>query len=180
MVAFVEAGAARSLGLDISPEAVKAAEALRDAHLAGGSAEAAARAHFEAADFFDHYSAGSWDAGYDYTFLCALHPDMRTAWAEAWARQLKPGGELVTLVYPVDPTMDPGQGPPWPVTPDLYRRLLLDSGLFELKSLEQLPGDMSHPARAGREWLGRWVRKDGAERRAAGSSAAPADASARM
>lgn len=48
--------------------------------------------------------------GYDYTFLCALHPSMRQRWAAAWARHLVPGGELVTMVYPVDTSMDPAPG----------------------------------------------------------------------
>ena len=26
---------------------------------------------------------------YDYTFMCALHPDMRGDWAAAWARYIK-------------------------------------------------------------------------------------------
>jgi hypothetical protein len=38
---------------------------------------------------------------------------MREGWAAAWARHLKPGGQLVTLVYPVDPERDDdtGDGP---------------------------------------------------------------------
>lgn len=41
---------------------------------------------------------------------CALHPTMRENWAAAWARHLTPGGELITLVYPVDPSQDVNQG----------------------------------------------------------------------
>jgi hypothetical protein len=59
---------------------------------------------------------------------CALHPDMRTAWAQGWARLLSPGGELVTMVYPVDSSRDPNTGPPWPVTPELYKQLLPPAG----------------------------------------------------
>jgi hypothetical protein len=61
-------------------------------------------------------------------FLCALHPDMRQSWAEGWAGALKPGGELVTLLFPVDPALEGVQGPPWPVTPELYRELLSGEG----------------------------------------------------
>lgn len=46
-------------------------------------------------------------------------------------------------------------GPPWPVTPELYKQLLLPAG-FELLSLERIPDRLSHPKRVGREWLGRW------------------------
>lgn len=59
---------------------------------------------------------------------CALHPDMRVDWAQGWGRLLAPGGELLTMVYPVDPGMDAGSGPPWAVTPELYKELLLPAG----------------------------------------------------
>ena len=67
-------------------------------------------------------------------FLCALHPSMRARWAPAWARLLRPGGELVTLMFPLPPAAGDGgaaapeAGPPWPLTPQLYRDLLLNSG----------------------------------------------------
>ena len=80
-------------------------------------------------------------------FLCALHPSMRAGWAPAWARLLKPGGELITLMFPLPPA--PGtaadtagggkggetkeEGPPWPLTPQLYRELLLPNGALLLK-----------------------------------------------
>ena len=95
--------------------------------------------------------------GFDYTFLCALHPDMRAGWGPAWARSLRPGGQLVTLIFPVDAAL-PQQGPPWPVTPELYKELLLPAG-FDLQSLEAVPPERSHPKRAGREFLGVWRRQ---------------------
>ena len=81
---------------------------------------------------------------------------MRPGWAQAWARGLRPGGQLVTLVFPVDASM-PQQGPPWPVTPALYRELLLPAG-FELQSLEAVPPERSHPDRRGKEYMGVWRR----------------------
>ena len=79
-------------------------------------------------------------------FLCALHPSMRAGWAPAWARLLKPGGELITLMFPLP--LAPGtaadtagggeggetkeEGPPWPLTPQLYRELLLPNGALLL------------------------------------------------
>lgn len=58
--------------------------------------------------------------------MCALHPDMRSDWAAAWSRFLKPGGTLACLVFPVDPERQ--TGPPWPVTPDIYEDLLSKHG----------------------------------------------------
>jgi hypothetical protein len=80
------------------------------------------------------------------------------------------GGELVTLIFPVDPEADPTLGPPFPVTPQLYEDLLLPAG-FECIELKQVPDSLSHPARAGREWLGRW-RWPGAAGGGGGGSAA--------
>ncbi len=57
-----------------------------------------------------------------------MHPDMRVRWAEAWARQIKSGGELVTLMFPVDASMPRDQGPPFPLTPELYSELLSPHG----------------------------------------------------
>ncbi|PLB48524.1 thiol methyltransferase [Aspergillus steynii IBT 23096] len=65
-------------------------------------------------DFFK----SDWDRGmrfdliYDYTFLCALHPTMRLAWASRMADLLAPTGQLVCLEFPLwkDPKLP---GPPW-------------------------------------------------------------------
>ncbi len=46
-------------------------------------------------------------------FGCAMHPSMRHDWAKHWARHVKPGGRLVTLIFPVD-DRDPTDGPPFP------------------------------------------------------------------
>jgi hypothetical protein len=114
----------------------------------------------------------------------------------------------VTLVFPVDPEADPAVGPPFPVTPELYRGLLLPAGAsaipplflqccpsvslchphtyshnrnqtskntgFECIELRQLPPELSHPARRGREWLGRWRRLEDGGGGGGGSSAAAA------
>ena len=80
-------------------------------------------------DFFSYADpGGAFDLGYDYTFLCALHPSMRKDWATAWGKHLKPGGELITLIFPVDPSREGVEGPPWPVTPELYKDLLVPIG----------------------------------------------------
>lgn len=54
---------------------------------------------------------------------------MRQDWARAWADISAPGGELVTLIFPVggNPPGAP-QNPPWAVTPELYQQLLLPAG----------------------------------------------------
>ena len=47
------------------------------------------------------YCDNSFDFAYDYTFLCALQPDMREQWASTYARLLKPDGVLMTVVFPI-------------------------------------------------------------------------------
>ena len=111
--------------------------------------------------FADHSNNSSdgdntYDIGFDYTFLVALHPSMRQDWAASWYRLLRPqGGLLITLIFPVDPTLDVNEGPPFPVTPDVYQELLLPVG-FALKRLEQVPEELSHPKRKGKEWMAVW------------------------
>jgi Thiopurine S-methyltransferase (TPMT) len=59
-------------------------------------------------------------------FLCALPPEQREDWARGWARLIAAGGELVTMMFPVDPEKE--GGPPYAVSPDLYTELLTPVG----------------------------------------------------
>lgn len=52
---------------------------------------------------------------------------MRHDWAQAWSRLLAPGGELITLMFPVGPGYV--GNPPWQVSPELYQELLLPAGV---------------------------------------------------
>ena len=51
---------------------------------------------------------------------------MRQKWAETWFKWLTPGGELVTLMFPVEP--EGREGPPWPVPTQLYDNTLKPAG----------------------------------------------------
>ena len=124
---------------------------------------------------------------YDYTFFCALPPSRREEWARAYSRLLCPGsGILITLIFPSVPPPGVGveelpadeqeafrasfgsaelvaaaasaEGPPWPVSPEEYRRVLLPEGLFELVSCEPVPARLSHRGRGGREYVAVWRR----------------------
>jgi SAM-dependent methyltransferase len=155
LVTFVQSGAMAAVGLELAPTAVASAQAYLDTALSG---DARSKASVAQGDFFRWSDAehGAFDAGYDYTFLVALSPEMRPDWAQAWARMLRPGGVLATLIFPVDPERE--SGPPWPVTPDLYKGLLLTDNLFKLRSLEAVPEAQSHPGRGGKEWMAVWER----------------------
>jgi hypothetical protein len=75
--AFALAGASVSVGLDICPIAVQAAKDEQQLEI-GTNAAACAASQLVSGDFFSHERdpdfQGPYDIGYDYTFLCALHP----------------------------------------------------------------------------------------------------------
>lgn len=48
---------------------------------------------------------------FEHTFLCALDPHQRPAWARLMRRVLLPGGRLAALVFPIDKPCEQG-GPP--------------------------------------------------------------------
>ena len=62
-------------------------------------------------------------------FLCALQPHDRKKWAQRYTQLIKPGGQLATLIFPVDASKDRNEGPPFPVTPELYADLLEPLGM---------------------------------------------------
>jgi hypothetical protein len=144
------------LGLEVAPTAVERFEKLRHELKVPDD-----RARIALADFFTLHPAlagGPFDLVWDYTFLCAIEPAKREAWARQMWGFVAPGGELVTLIFPVTsfhPTREePGEGPPYPMHPELVRELL--AGRFEPTVLE--PVAHSNPGREGMEWLGRWRR----------------------
>ncbi|GAB4822661.1 hypothetical protein N2152v2_009707 [Parachlorella kessleri] len=181
LVALLAAGAEEAVGLELAPTALLGTMMASSVHVPAGSTGgggygpavgqgrflvkvAAARdylasqsvdpsrAQMVQGNYFTWQDAkGPFDVGYDYTFMCALHPDMRADWAAAWSRFLKPGGTLACLVFPVDPERQ--TGPPWPVTPEIYEDLLSKHG-FQCLGLEKVPEELSHPGREGKEFMG--------------------------
>lgn len=160
-IALAEAGW-RVTALDFAPTAAERVAALRDA--AGLEARALEPA---VADFFAYAPSQPFTLVWDSTFLCAIDPGLRPAWARRMADLLAPDGELAALVFPVPPTyvrhedgdggsaVPPGDGPPFALAPHEVATLLLEA--FE--ELVLSPSTAGHPARAGREWLGRWRRR---------------------
>ncbi|GMH41874.1 hypothetical protein BSKO_09784 [Bryopsis sp. KO-2023] len=141
-----------ALGLEISQTAVDVASGYRDSLQIPD--EHKKKANFVLGDFFK-YGGGQFDVGFDYNFFCAIHPSMRADWAKQWSKLIVPGGELVTLLYPVDPTRE--GGPPFYTDPNVAKDLLEANG-FECKELSPVDPSASIPFRAGSEYLGRWIR----------------------
>ncbi|WP_168210883.1 methyltransferase domain-containing protein [Persicimonas caeni] len=138
----------KAIGLDLAPGAKQRFEALREQE--GVPAE---QAEMVVGNFFDWQPDELFDVIWDYTFLCAIEPEMRQRWAERVDELLKPDGELVTLIFPIV-DKDPNEGPPYALSPELVRELVTPR--FEPIYLE--PVEHSHPGREGKEWLGRWRR----------------------
>ncbi|TKY90046.1 hypothetical protein EX895_000044 [Sporisorium graminicola] len=126
---FAERGLT-SYGVDISSNAVAAANKwLDDQNL---HADLDAKVNFAEADFFTLGTQksivtalaqpGQATLAYDYTFLCAIPPSLRSKWAETYTRLLAKDGILIALVFPIHGDR-PG-GPPFSISPQLVRELL--------------------------------------------------------
>ncbi|KAI0370258.1 S-adenosyl-L-methionine-dependent methyltransferase [Pilatotrama ljubarskyi] len=102
-------------GMDISPTAVEAAGKYKAEIGASGNVT------FIVEDFFA-LERETFDLVYDYTFFVAIPPSMRPAWAKQMGKLVKPGGYLITLVYPILPYTD--VGPPFYVRPEHYEEIL--------------------------------------------------------
>ena len=135
-------------GLDLSPLAADHFETLRDASDSVGT-----KADVESADFFS-WSKGPYALIWDYTFRCALEPASMPDWSRKMAELVRPGGQLVVLIFPVGGARMNEGGPPYPQEPEEVARSLADD--FTPLGLTQVT--RSHPGRQGKEWLGRFER----------------------
>jgi hypothetical protein len=88
------------------------------------------------------------------SFFVAIPPSRRNEWGEKMAELIKPGGYLITLVFPIDPPTD--VGPPFYVRPEHYDKPL--SSAF-VKIVDRNP-TISAPSHVGREQLLVWKRKE--------------------
>ncbi|PWZ03045.1 S-adenosyl-L-methionine-dependent methyltransferase [Testicularia cyperi] len=164
---FAERGLS-SFGVDISSNAVAAA----NKWLQGQSLDSqlAERIQFVEADFFALGTSANphpalsepsaFNLAYDYTFLCAIPPSLRPSWAQTYTRLIKPGGVLISLVYPIQGDR-PG-GPPFSLSTDLVRELLgsqqNQKGEPAWKELADLEPKNSKETRVGIERVMVWRR----------------------
>ncbi|KAK9725283.1 hypothetical protein RND81_05G133800 [Saponaria officinalis] len=134
------------IGLDISESALKKA---RELALTSPNSSCFS---FLQADFFTWNPTELFDLIFDYTFFCAIEPKMRSAWANRMADLLKPDGELITLMFPID---DHDGGPPYKTSVADYETALHPLG-FQATSIVE--NELAVSRRKGREKLGRWRR----------------------
>lgn len=147
------------LGVDIVPKAVEEANFyLKENNVISTEGEV------KVLDFFQLSTnlEDKFDFVYDYTFLCALDPSIRTLWAEKMAEIIKPGGELFCLIFPINDKKE--SGPPFKVSLELVSSLLEKE--FECKQLELLPKELCHKDRdgsnplLGQSGIGRFLKKN--------------------
>ena len=82
-------------------------------------------------------------------FFVAIPPQMRPSWARQMNKLVKPGGYLVSLVYPMDPLVRTGTGPPYYVRPN---HLVEELGRGWEKLVDEVPKNSTETHR-GRESL---------------------------
>ncbi|EIN10667.1 S-adenosyl-L-methionine-dependent methyltransferase [Punctularia strigosozonata HHB-11173 SS5] len=139
-----------TVAADISPTAVEAAKQ----HASSSPNGLPSNVSFEVIDFF-RYSVSDeerFDLIFDYTFFVAILPSMRNDWGKKMRELVKPGGVLITLIFPIDPPQD--VGPPFFVRPEHYLEPL---GEGWEKVIDEVP-EVSSENHVGRERLVVWRR----------------------
>ncbi|KAJ7627662.1 S-adenosyl-L-methionine-dependent methyltransferase [Mycena polygramma] len=134
-----------TLAIDISPIAVKNASKNIPEGL---------NTRFELHDFFTFKVPDNekFDLIYDYTFFVAIPPSRRNEWGAQINSLIKPGGYLITLVFPLEPESD--VGPPYFVRPEHY---LAPLGAGWEKVVDRVP-TVSSPTHVGKEHLVVWKK----------------------
>ena len=113
------------IGLDIVDKAIEKARK---------KAKSQSNLSFVNGDFFTYVDANSFDVIIDHTFLCALPPARRQQWADKINALLRPGGALVTYIFPLATHKG---GPPFAVSLETYDQLL--GNAFEKIHEEDVP-----------------------------------------
>ncbi|KAE9389993.1 S-adenosyl-L-methionine-dependent methyltransferase [Gymnopus androsaceus JB14] len=144
-----------TIGLDCSATAVEAAQKLLQSHSV--SPELASKIHFDVEDFFKLKVNDDkrFDLIYDYTFFVALPPIHRSLWGTQMRALVKPGGYLITLMFPlVSEPFD--NGPPFYTDFDSYKEALGDG--WEVV-LDKIPDDATLAERhKGKDRVVVWKR----------------------
>jgi len=121
-------------GLDFAPLAIQGARARYGEEIA-----------WSQADWFSP-QLGPWDAIFDHTCFAAMEPARRTAYVEACARHLSPGGLWMAVLFH---DVQGRPAPPHAISIEACRELAVPC--FDI--LHLAPATNSHPRRAGREFL---------------------------
>ncbi|CAG8886055.1 unnamed protein product [Penicillium egyptiacum] len=178
-------------GLELSAKAVEEANAWAEEHLADypvrDQAAGPGKAQFIIGDFFsDEWIArmdlpGKFEFIYDYTFFCALTPDLRPSWARRYWDLLSTHQEsvIVCVEFPTQKKLSLG-GPPYASPSSVYLAHLGQPGQEILYDIEGAPintdlelenangfqrvghwkAQKSHPMGEGMDWVSVGRRSD--------------------
>ena len=151
------AGMERVVGLDVAPTANERANQLR----AEMGEPYSSVAQFLVGNFFEFGRQGehlseTFDLCFDYTFLCAMNVEDREKWAQSYARLLRRGGRLLTMIFPLRKMVDADTGPPYQISLDLARDLLEKVGFECVYHGEP---QESPEGRKGNEYVAIWQKK---------------------
>lgn len=140
-VALAQHGFDSVVAMDIAPTACKAAELeLQSIVQSTSASQSVANVQVRCGDFFTF--DGEFDLIWDCTFLCALDPSVREQWASQMHKLLKPGGVLLTCIFPISDSMR--GGPPFPMSVPLVRGLLEPVGFRPIYEQDELPLAAQH------------------------------------
>ncbi|BGP54449.1 hypothetical protein JCM8202_001527 [Rhodotorula sphaerocarpa] len=147
--AFIAQHGIDTVGIDLSTTAVEVARS----HLAK-TPNAPSNITFEVGDFFNFAApANGFALAFDYTFFCALKPQMRPNWGKRYGEVIRKGGVLICLAFPIDG--DREGGPPFSVSEEAYDAALPD---FE-KIYSRQPTKLAEGREAGRDRMLVYKRK---------------------
>lgn len=144
-VRALAAQGASVVGLDVARSAVRMAEAF----------PAAGEERYALGDFLnpDPCHAAAYDWLVEHTCLCALDPELRTAYARSVRQVLKPGGYFLAIFFREVPDYT-GDGPPHPISRESIDALFGD----DFSVIERRTPTKSYPSRpAGAEEVV-WMR----------------------
>ena len=139
------------LGIELSSTAVEAARK----YLTENPPSKESSWEVEYASFFDYTPETKFDFAYDYTFLCAINPTEREAWAEKYSHILKPTGQLLTAVFPIGNHVP--SDPPYSLSVNLVEELLKPHGFKKIFEKDLGSGE-AHPGREGKTTFCIWSR----------------------
>mmetsp|Transcript_51462 Transcript_51462/g.62952 ORF Transcript_51462/g.62952 Transcript_51462/m.62952 type:complete len:255 (-) Transcript_51462:260-1024(-) len=152
-IALAEYGFDSVVAVDLSATAAEAAKAF----LAECKSPAAHKIEIVCADFFKLDLEPKADVIWDCTFLCALDPSVRPAWAKQTLSLLKPDGTLLTCIFPI---CDKEGGPPFAMSVPLVRSLLEPEGFQAAEIREDAAKHTAGgSALVASTALGRWTLK---------------------
>jgi len=140
----------KTTGIDLSETAVNHAESLHKSHKV--------KLSFEVADFFNfELPTGGYDLVYDYTFFCAIPPDLRQAWGARMRQLVRSQGHIITLVWPIDGGRT--GGPPYSIDIDMVGDALNQGDRIFTKIYDATP-TVSSEGHLGRERIAVWQRAE--------------------